>query len=381
VPTAPAIVIEVNGAVNNLGTMQGPGIFLFTGTCNNLQFVGCNTVAAGASTVELTVSDLVLGQVHYIAVVGAQPGTFQLCFNQFTPPPVPEQDCDEAVVLCDKSPFFVERLTGIGDPLFNEVAGTCIREEIASVWYKWTCENPGSLTFTLTPNNWVEGYESDDLDFVLFELTGGLDDCDPGSRSVIRCMASGAQTQNGQVLPLSEWFECNGPTGLREGESDFVEDAGCLGNSNNFVAPVNLEAGKSYALVINNFSESGQGFSIEFGGTATFLGPQPDFEVEAVQAFECDKTIIYTNESFSDSDPIVNWEWSFGAGATPQVMSGPGPHDVVYESFGDKVAALTVESSRGCLVTKIVDLFVEPCCADTTTLAAMGITTDELCPG
>ena len=62
-----------------------------------------------------------------------------------------------------------------------------------------------------------------------------------------------------------------------------------------------MVAGESYALVINNFSRSGLGFHIEFGGTGTFLGPQPDFDLTAVQAFECDKTIIFNNLSFSET--------------------------------------------------------------------------------
>ena len=75
-----------------------------------------------------------------------------------------------------------------------------------------------------------------------------------------------------------------------------------------------------------------------------------------------------------------SWEWNFGAGATPGNLSGQGPHDVIYESFGPKVAALTVTSSRGCEVTKIVDLFVDPCCADTSTLDIDAFTIDESCP-
>jgi gliding motility-associated-like protein len=57
------------------------------------------------------------------------------------------------------------------------------------------------------------------------------------------------------------------------------------------------------------------------------------------------------------------------------------PTDVIYDSFGDKVAALTIESSRGCLVTKSVEFFVEPCCQDTSTLGVDGLATDVDCFG
>lgn len=377
IPQAPALHIMINGNVQGLGTLQGPGVFLFEGTCGNLTDVGCNTVSAGANVIELTATDLVIGGVYYIAVVGAIPGTFQICVDGFIPPPDPSADCTDGVILCDKSPFFIENVVGIGDD--NDVDGTCIQQEFASVWYKWTCEDPGTLTFTLTPNNYIPGFESDDLDFVVYELPNGIDNCT--GKMVLRCEAAGANTTNGTVNPLPDWAECNGPTGLREGETDFTEAPGCQGANNNFVAPINMEAGVSYALVVNNFSQSGLGFSISFGGTGTFLGPSPDFEVEAVEAFECDKTIIFTNQSNSQTDSIINWSWNFGAGATPLFTSGPGPHNVVYESYGNKRAALTVESSRGCIVTKILDLFVDPCCADTSTLEADALIQDLLCPG
>lgn len=379
IPTAPAMLLQVSGAINNLGTLQGPGLFLFEGACGNLNSVGCNTVSAGVQVVELTATNLVIGQVYYIAVIGAVPGTFQICIDFFIPPPQPQGDCDKAVVLCDKSPFFIENIIGIGDPLFNEVNGTCIQEEFASVWYKWTCDVPGTLTFTLTPNNYVPGFESDDLDFIVYELPGGLNDC-VGKR-VLRCMAAGANTTGGVVNPLPNWARCNGPTGLRDGETDTTEPPGCPTTNNNFLAPLVMEAGKSYALIVNNFSQSGLGFSIDWGGTGTFLGPEPDFDVDAVDAFECDKTIIFTNQSSSATDSIVEYVWNFGAGATPVFMNGSGPHNVIYESFGNKRAALSVRTSRGCIVTRIIDLYVEPCCADTSTLDIGAAAIDLLCPG
>jgi gliding motility-associated-like protein len=379
VPQAPALIIQVSGNVNGLGTMLGPGIFLFEGTCGTLNNVGCNISASGTNVTELTVTDLVIGGVYYIAVIGATTGTFQICVDGFIPPPNPEGDCSKAVVLCDKSSFFIENVIGIGDPVINEVNGTCVPEETASVWYKWTCEQSGSLTFTLTPNNNVAGFESDDLDFVVYELPGGLNDCN--NKMLLRCEAAGANTTGGVVDALPTWIQCNGPTGLRAGESDFVEVGGCMGANNNYVAPIDMVAGRSYALIVNNYSQSGQGFSIDFGGTGTFLGPEPDFEIEAVEAFECDKTIIFTNLSLSPTDSIVNWSWNFGAGASPIFVTGNGPHAVVYASFGAKRAALTVESERGCIVTKIIDLFVKPCCADTSTLDAGALAEDLICPG
>jgi hypothetical protein len=164
--------------------------------------------------------------------------------------------------LCDKSPFVVDSLFGAGMDRNEIESGNCIFEEFQSSWYKWTCDESGSLTFTLTPNNHRgRNFVSDDLDFAVYELTNGLDDCRQQSRTLIRCMASGANGDGaGNALPLAQWIDCNGPTGLRTGESDFTETAGCARGDNNFVAPLSMETGKSYMLVINNYSRSGLGF-------------------------------------------------------------------------------------------------------------------------
>ncbi len=372
VPQAPGIYVQMLGkqvfADNNI--LQ-PSLAIYSGGCGNLQQEACQSILSGTNIVELTLVDAVIGQVYYLRVDGRDlnEGNFVLCLESFNPVPTPESDCGSAVTLCDTESFFVDNLSGVGS-VTNEVEGSCIQEEFASVWYNWTCDKSGSLTFTISPNN-----EVDDLDFALYRLPNGIDDC--AGKELIRCMASGETVGAGEAANAP----CAGPTGLSLGSNDTEEFPGCAAGDDNFVSAVNMVAGESYALVINNFSQSGSGFQIEFGGTGTFLGPVPDFEVIALQEFECDKTIRYTNESFSDTDNIVNWTWNFGAGSAPLSASGVGPHEVIYESFGDKLAALTIESSRGCLVTKIIELYVEPCCQDTSTLNVDAVTEDLICNG
>ncbi|MFZ1676786.1 MAG: gliding motility-associated C-terminal domain-containing protein [Saprospiraceae bacterium] len=380
IPQTPALYIKISGAVNGLGTLQNPAIAIFEGPCNNLKKIGCNSISSITNQVELSLSDLVIGKVYFLLVEGQNnsPGTFQICLNGFIPPPNPQSDCYKGVVLCDKSPFVIDTILGIGiaDP---GVTGTCIREELSSAWYKWTCETSGTLTFTLTPNNYQSGFKSDDIDFVVYELPGGLDDC--ANKRPVRCMAAGANGTQGTEDPFPTWRRCNGPTGLQVGSTDTEEDAGCVqSDDDSWLAPLDIVAGKSYALLVNNYSQSGLGFTIDWGGTGTFQGPKPAFDISAVQAFECDKTIIFSNESLAPTDSIVHYEWGFGAGANPITDTTTGPISVVYESFGDKKVALTVTSSKGCVVTEIIDFFIEPCCADTSTLSVTGIVHDQLCP-
>jgi len=373
-PSEPAILIEV-GSGGQLGNIVGIRAVLYTGSCSTgLEYVDCSP--GNTNVLEFQVADLTVGQRYYLFIESEIEGSFQLCLNDFIAPPSPESDCPEAVVLCDTSPFAVEGLSTAGndDGELDQFVDACLNSEFQSAWYRWTCDDPGTLEFTLTPNDYIPGIESDDLDFAVFELPNGIDDC--AGKTMLRCMASG---QTGGC-DFNTWMVCNGPTGMRAGESDCNLCNG--GDDSNFISPIIMESGKSYALVVMNFNRSGQGFSIEWGGTGTFLGPEPLFSPEVVgNVLECDKIVEYTDLSDPRTDPIVAWSWNFGEGALPQRATGNELHSVVYESFGPKSVALTVESSRGCLVTEIIDIFVEPCCQDTTTLDLEVMAGEAICFG
>lgn len=367
-PSAPAAYLKITGS-----TLKRPQIAIYSGLCNNLTELACDS-KENTDLTEITMNDLTIGEIYYLRIDARnnQLGSFQICIKSYSPVPNPESDCVDAVTLCDKSPFQIENLDNVGKEK-KELTGDCVgvgqNAEKASVWYRWTCDQAGTLTFTLTPNN--PNSKEEDLDFVVYEFPGGLEDC--ANRKSVRCMLSG-ETQNG---PNNS--PCYGPTGLREGETDVNEKAGCNNGSNNFLAPLDMEAGKSYGIIVNNFSKSGYGFSIEFGGTGTFLGPKPDFEIENIGVLECDKILTFINKSNSATDPIVKYSWNFGADSEPKTANGPGPHSSTYTSIGNKVVALTVESSRGCAVTKLLNYNIEPCCQDTTKLDVAGEATDLVC--
>lgn len=377
VPKEPAINVRVFGTGIGINTMQFPKTALFS-SCGD--YITCSPGKSQGSD-EFVVANLTIGQVYYLMIESADnlEGTFQLCIDDFTPTPSPESDCDKAVTLCNKDPFTVESLNSQGDDP-TEADGSCIGGESASSWYVWECDQSGTLTMELIPANLGIVEVVDDLDFVIFELPGGVTDCD--NRIELRCMGSGRNIfADGTDQPISTWAICNRATGMAVGETDVTETGGCLDGSNNYIAPLDMVAGTTYGMLINNYSNNGLGFSLEFGGTGTFVGPEADFEIEAVAEFECDKTIIFTDLSDAGVDPIVNYTWNFGSGATPATATGSDTISVVYDSFGDKVAALTLESTRGCLVTKVVEFYVDACCQDTSTLTVDGFPTDVECFG
>lgn len=354
------IIINGNSGPGGGGTLLNPRVVLYAGTCGGT----INELECGQSgfnhIVEIYKGGLVIGETYLIRVMSLLPagGTFELCVNNYNAPVIPTSDCPEASILCDKSPFVVQSVTGAGSDITELDDATCfsngtpsVNNESNSTWFTWICDQAGPLEFTLTPNN-----PSDDLDFVVYELPNGIGDC--GNKIPLRCMASGDF-----VFPS----KCMGPTGLKAGETDVSEPAGCgLASQSNYLAPLLMEAGKAYALGINNFTSTGNGFSVEWGGTGTFRGPEAAFiTLPGKPAYCIGETIQFQDASTFELGQIVSWTWFFGLDATPATISGPGwpiPHNVTYSTAGVKSVALVVETNLGCIITTVQTVVVETCC-------------------
>jgi CHU_C Type IX secretion signal domain len=359
VPGLSGAVIRVFGTGYG-GTIKNPKIVIFE-SCGN--YIACSP-GKDVGLDQLLFDDFTPGKTYYIMIessIGGE-GTFQLCIDNFVPVRAPESDCSKAVVLCSKTSFSVNKLEGNGSDKDELEPGICIGKESASAWYKWTCETAGRLTFTLTPNNNFPNQITDDIDFVLYELPNGIDDC--SYKKILRCEGAGANADGlGNTLPLSQWSTCNGPTGLRDGETDFSEPSNCMGNNNNFVQPINMEAGKSYALLVNNFSRSGLGFSVDFGGNGSFIGENIDFTFDIQGNKICNETSkIILDPITLSGDSIIKIDWTFGATSFPLKASGYGPFDIKYGGFGEKTVVAKVETARGCRISKQKSFSIKECC-------------------
>ncbi len=349
--TAVATVVNISviGAIktNPGGTLQYPQFVLYRGDCSALYEIGCISDGQGYNIVETFIGNLVVGATYFLRVDGRnnKTGSFQLCINNFNAVPSPSSDCSTAVVLCDKSSFTVPSMNNAGKNTSELPKGICVPEESQSAWYKWTCEESGLLSFNLKPNKPI-----DDLDFVLFLLPNGVDDC--AMKIPVRCMAAGENLG----APYSTWQRCTGTTGLSGSSTDIVEDQGCDENNDNFLTPLRMESGKSYALMVNNYQNTGNGFSVEFGGTGSFVGPVAHFTASKLKIATGEKLTIKNASSFAGG--IKNWEWNFGVGANPQKAKGAGPHTVTYNAGGKKSISLSIETSNGCKVTKVREIQV-----------------------
>lgn len=346
---ATGVNVVVNGA--NIGSsLQRPQATLYEGFCGGvLSELDCER-NNGTGGLSLTENGLVIGATYFIRVAGENStvGKFQLCINNFNPPVLPGQDCPTGAILCDKNSFVVQSLSGTGF-IPNEGAGTCLQpggvgnSEDQSTWFRWTAANNGTLTFDITPLR-----IGDDIDFAVFELPGGLEDC--ANKIAIRCNATA----------------CDGPTGLNASSSDIIEDFNCDPGEDRYVKFIDMVAGKSYGLLINNFENSGIGFKMDWGGTGEFQGPKPDFAIDPLSGLRCDQDFTITDKSTNPTGAISAYEWNFGLRAIPKKATTSGPHKVNYESFGKKIISLTVTSDKGCKVTTVKEIYAEPCCEDLT---------------
>lgn len=364
------VSIVVLGDVNNQnwGTMPFPEAALYD-NCTATTALDCVSDITASGSVQLFVNNLTIGQTYYIRIDSrvATTGSFRLCVDNYNAPPAPTSDCNIGTVLCDKSPFTVAQVVGVGTNTNELPSGSCMGQEYASAWYKWICDAPGTLTFTLTPNN-----PDDDLDFMLFELPGGLNDC--ANKIELRCMASGENV--GQPLP--NWVNCTGATGLSLTDTDVSEQPGCQAGDNNFVAAINMTAGSAYTLVVNNFSNSGNGFSISWGGTGTFLGPEANFTM-TTDTICAGQPVTYTDASTFAAGSITDWNWNFGQNSTPGSSITQGSHTIIYDRPGKKFVRLRATADVGCLVTDVKEIIVEACCETVNAVQMSSATQNVIC--
>lgn len=160
-----------------------------------------------------------------------------------------QNDCVDALVACGNSNYNNISIVGPGVSEVN-ASNSCTGQENNSLWIKVTIQNPGTLGFTLIPNN---ASLNIDFDFWVFGPTAS---CSNLGQS-IRCSTTNPQLSNAS----------NNQTGMNTTETDTAEGPGPLGN--NFVSALNVLADETYYLVIDRFSGDSN-FSLQWTGTATF---------------------------------------------------------------------------------------------------------------
>jgi hypothetical protein len=152
----------------------------------------------------------------------------------------PEQDCGSAIPVCTNAYTQANSYMGGGNVVDFPSSNNCLTTgETNSVWYVFTVTQTGVFTFTLTTQN--------DYDFALYNLTGT--DCSQISNlTPVRCNFSATFGTTGLTTPAAA-----GNISVNSG-------------GNPIMPGVNVTAGETFALIVNNFSADANGYTLNFGG-------------------------------------------------------------------------------------------------------------------
>ena len=194
-------------------------------------------------------------------------------------------DCNGAIQLCGG--IYTEQSAPLGTGNVYEFTGTCNQSaENSSLWYTFTVQSPGDLSFVIGPAN-----NMDDYDWGMFNITNGGCagiNAQNGSSPEVACNSYGLIGANGQTGISS----ANGGTGTSNGPGDL--------NGPPFNADLPVTVGQTYALVVMNWTGSPYGYTIDFTqSTAAIYDDVPPTLVSVTP--DC------SNQSFvlEFSEPIV----------------------------------------------------------------------------
>jgi len=222
-----------------------------------------NTPYTSGGIVEQSYYNLVAGTTYFVMIatqpgVGNQVSSYDICGEEMITPPLitgPAQDCYGAVPVCDITYSQTYSYTGVGSIDELNTGATCLYGgESNSVWYVFTPQTTGSFFFEISTLM--------DYDWALYDLTdiGGC--ANISSSDPVLCNYSGT----------------NGNTGTNTTVNNTLpREIGAVGLP--IMDGMDVTAGNSYALLVNNYSADANGYTITFSGTASIadnpLGAPP----------------------------------------------------------------------------------------------------------
>lgn len=182
------------------------------------------------------------------------------------PPNQPEQDCINALPVCQNTFIQPNSYQGAGVNS-TEIDGgpSCLGGgEVNDVWYIFTVQTAGNLCFSITPAN-----TNDDYDWAVFNLTS----------------ASCADIFGDPTLEVS----CN-----FSGASGITGPNGQAGGQNEPCLAVN--PGETYVVNVSNWSGTGSGYTLDFGASTAniFDNIPPVFDDLIVDCGSSDITVAFS---------------------------------------------------------------------------------------
>jgi len=151
------------------------------------------------------------------------------------------QNCGSAQILCSNNAVFANS-NSIGFQELNNTNHGCLTtNERQASWYYVNIQTGGSLVFRIDPDD-----HNDDYDFAVWgPFTPATADANcPPISDPIRCSYSGDK----------------GTTGVGNGANDLSEGS----NGDRWVSAMTVTAGQIYIIYVDNYSASGDGYTLDF---------------------------------------------------------------------------------------------------------------------
>jgi len=226
------------------GTITDGMLAVYTGPCTDLAYAYCDDDSGPGNMPLLEdMHGFIPGSTVYVRFYkkGGGAGNFKLCIWDDNPPLGDNNDCITAQQLCTEATFTASSGgNGDVDDLTGTNKGCLTPNEHEASWYYFTFDKPGEFNLILTPLDPDDNYN--------FAVWGPNPTC-PLTVPPIRCSYSNN----------------TGATGINTGSTDLSE--GVPGDG--WVKFINVFAGETYMILIDNYSESGSGFTFDFDGPPT----------------------------------------------------------------------------------------------------------------
>lgn len=196
-------------------------------------------------------------------------------------------DCESAQLLCSNTSQSANS-SGAGVQELSATNQGCLYTEHQSSWYYLNVQTGGSLSMIIDPAN-----NSDDYDFAIWgpftPATAGAN-CPPVS-APIRCSYSAESDQTGLTSSYTYTYACGFLWLSTCIGTQTVSDVSESASGDSWVMPLTVSANEIYILLVDNFSNSGNPYSMSFGGTAV-LGCTPVVLPIELAAFSAEKTTM-----------------------------------------------------------------------------------------
>ncbi len=188
------------------------------------------------------------------------------CFSVLSalaqPCSLPGMTPGSAIPVCGTLPFGQPQLANCTGQNIAIRGCTIAATSDRAFWYKFTCFQSGTLGFLISGLN-----STDDYDWCLFDITGrNPNEVFTNNSLQVSLNLYGWESSAAQFP--------NSPTGCRSNASGDVHCEGSASGNSPFNRMPNITIGREYLLMINNFTNSTAGYTINFsGGTASITDP------------------------------------------------------------------------------------------------------------